>query len=94
MLSDRGDVVKTVDSAIANPDNRKTRRQALVGLFFLPFPGWAAAGQPRLGDDEWYRRFRVFVKFFNAFVDSLNDGKLDLPAWRQMREAWKNMDCN
>jgi hypothetical protein len=26
--------------------------------------------QPKLGDDEWFRRFRVFVKVFNAFVES------------------------
>jgi len=71
----------------------RLQRRAVFGLilFLLPWP--ATASQPKLGDDEWFRRFRVFVKVFNRFVDSLNDGKVDLVMWRQMREAWKNMDC-
>jgi hypothetical protein len=48
-----------------------------------------AEAHPRLGDDEWMERFRVFVKHFNAFVDSLNDGKFDMTTWRQMGEAWR-----
>jgi len=49
--------------------------------------------QCRLGDEEWFRRFRAFVKVFNAFVNSLNDGKVDLHTWHEMQEAWTKMDC-
>lgn len=29
--------------------------------------------RPKLGDEEWMRSFRSFVKLFNKFVDSLNE---------------------
>jgi hypothetical protein len=51
----------------------------------------SANARPKLGDDEWMRRFRAFVKMFNAFVNSLNDGKVNLPAWREMRKTWAEM---
>ena len=72
---------------------QENRRQVLFGLLLLLFP-YRAAAQPKLGDEEWYRRFRAFVKDFNAFVNALNDGRLDLAIWRKMHETWKKMDCD
>jgi hypothetical protein len=28
-----------------------------------------------------------------AFVESLNDGKVNVTIWRKMRESWEQMDC-
>jgi CRISPR/Cas system-associated exonuclease Cas4 (RecB family) len=58
-------------------------------LAICPLRSWAT---PQLGDEEWMRRFRAFVKLFNAFVESLNDGKFDLSTWRRMRSAWMQLD--
>jgi hypothetical protein len=62
-------------------------------LAFLMFP-FAAFGfaKPKLGDDEWMRRFRDFVKAFQPFVEALNDGRFDFSLWAQMRARWKNLD--
>jgi len=49
-----------------------TRRRWFV-LLLAVLPK-AAIARPTLGDDEWMRRFREFVKSFNAFVNALNDG--------------------
>jgi hypothetical protein len=68
-------------------------RRALFSVFLVLMPKSAFGSQCSLGDDEWFRRFRAFVKVFNAFVDSLNDGKVDLHAWRDMHQAWTRMDC-
>lgn len=68
-------------------------RRGLFSVFLVLVPRSAFATQCRLGDEEWFRRFRVFVKMFNAFVDSLNDGKVDLHTWHNMHEAWTKMDC-
>jgi hypothetical protein len=38
------------------------RRRALLGLFLMALPLSATAAQCQLGDDEWFRRFRLFVK--------------------------------
>lgn len=67
-----------------------TRRMCFA-LFtaFFPVPVFA---RPRLGDEEWMRRFRAFVRTFNAFVEVLNDGKFDLSRWQTMRGAWKELD--
>jgi hypothetical protein len=73
-------------------DIRQVRRRVPLGFFLFLLPWSRAAAQPKLGDDEWFRQFRAFVKLFNAFVESLNDGRLDLSTWRQMRDAWKAMD--
>ena len=72
----------------------KSRRQALAGLALLLFPWHANATPPKLGDDEWFRQFHAFVRLFNNFVESLNDGKLDRSLWRQMHVAWQNMNQN
>jgi hypothetical protein len=38
------------------------------------------------------RRFRLFVKAFNAFVEQLNEGNFDISTWHTMRRAWKELD--
>jgi hypothetical protein len=52
----------------------------------------AAIAQPRLGDDEWMKRFRDFVKDFNSFVNALNDGSFDVSRWQRMRADWKQLE--
>jgi len=58
-------------------------------LAMFPLPGLA---RPKLGNDEWMLRFRAFVKLFNAFVESLNDGCFDLSTWQRMRAAWTKLE--
>ena len=65
-------------------------RRILLSLLFGSFASGATL-RPKLGDDEWMRRFREFVKVFNAFVNSLNDGKVDTRSWRLMHKAWAEM---
>ena|SRR5215469_16551689 len=57
---------------------------------FTVLPSWS---QPRLGDEEWMRRFRSFVKLFNTFVESLNEEKFDFPTWQRMRDAWRKLEA-
>jgi hypothetical protein len=45
-----------------------------------------------LGDAEWMRHFREFIRAFNAFVDALDDNRLDHSAWQRMRIIWKTLD--
>jgi len=71
-------------------DQFMTRRCWLV-LFAALVPS-SALGQPKLGDEEWMRGFRDFVKSFNAFVDALNDGSFDLSRWRRLQTDWKKVD--
>ncbi len=72
---------------------RQFSRRMLFGtpLLLLLFRRTAVA-QPKLGGDEWMRSFRAYVKFFNAFVESLNDGRFDVSNWRQMRRTWREID--
>ena len=51
-----------------------------------------AAQRPKLGDPDWMRRFREFVKTFNEFIISLNDDKLDVGQWERMRSAWHRVE--
>lgn len=67
-----------------------TRRMCFALIIAL-FSGPALA-RPKLGDEEWMRRFRAFVRTFNAFVEVLNEGSFDLSRWHGMRAAWKELD--
>lgn len=58
-------------------------------MFLFPALGFA---KPKLGDDEWMRRFRDFVKAFNPFVEAFNEGRFDFSLRAQTRERWKNLD--
>jgi hypothetical protein len=66
-------------------------RRSCFALFatFVPVPVFA---RPKLGDEEWMRRFRAFVRTFNAFIEVLNDGKFDVSRRQTMRAAWKELD--
>jgi hypothetical protein len=50
-----------------------------------------ALARAKLGDGEWMRRFREFIKAFNAFVEALDDGKLDRVKWERMRAEWRQL---
>lgn len=71
--------------------NEMTRRVLLSVLLLGGFAHGETVRPVKLGDQEWMRRFREFVKVFNAFVNSLNDGKVDRRPWRLMRKAWAEM---
>ena len=61
----------------------------LIALFRMP-----ALARSRLGDEEWMRRFRAFVRAFNAFIEVLNDGMFDLSRWSATRTAWKGIGAD
>jgi hypothetical protein len=65
------------------------RLYVLLFTFGLPHPLFA---RPALGDPEWMRRFKIFVKAFNDFVDSLDDNKLDRAKWSRLCSAWRSLD--
>jgi hypothetical protein len=66
-------------------------RRWFFGILLAIFPSRVAA-RPNLGDENWMRSFRLFVKLFNSFVEQLNDGKFDLPTWQRMRAAWTKLE--
>jgi hypothetical protein len=45
-----------------------------------------------LGDEEWMRRYREFVRASNDFVIALNDGILDRTRWARLRAAFHAID--
>jgi hypothetical protein len=49
---------------------------------------------PRLGDQEWMRRFRIFIRAFNEFVDALDDNKIDRASWARMCRAWDSLQTD
>jgi len=67
-----------------------TRRMSFALMFTLLSRN--AFAQPRPGDEQWMRRFRDFVKIFNAFVEALNDRTFDVSRWRRMQSAWRELD--
>lgn len=67
-----------------------TRRMSFALIFTLLSQRTFA--KPKLGDEEWMRRFRDFVKLFNAFVEALNDGAFDVSRWHRMQKAWKELE--
>lgn len=40
------------------------------------------------------RRFRIFIKAFNEFVEALDENKLDRTKWARMRKAWNDLDTD
>ena len=78
-------------ASAALPDRRTMARRmclaVIVTLFYKP-----ADARVQLGDKEWMRRFRELVKTFNAFLEVLNDGKLDVARWNAVRAAWRDVD--
>jgi len=48
----------------------------------------------KLGDPEWMRRFRIFIKAFNEFVEALDDNRLDRAKWVRMRTAWDDLEVD
>jgi hypothetical protein len=58
---------------------------------FLP---WLVLARPKLGDDEWLRCFRVFLKLFKNYAELLNDGKFDSAIWQRMRLAWTRLEVD
>ena len=67
-----------------------SRRMSLPGCMLL-FTR-ATFADPKLGDPEWMRRFRTFIKAFNEFVEALDDNRLDRAKWARMRHAWNDID--
>jgi hypothetical protein len=81
--------------SISEPETRRypmTRRMCL-GFLLTAFPLHVLA-RPKLGDEEWMRCFRAFVKLFNNFVESLNDGKFDTAIWHRTRVAWTRLEVD
>jgi hypothetical protein len=72
-------------------DLHPVTRRYWLALCAALVPSFAPA-QPRLGDDEWMKRFRDFVKSFNEFVNALNDGSFDVSRWRRTQTDWKKLD--
>lgn len=68
-----------------------TRRRMCFALIALISPADFAA-QPKLGDEDWMRRFNDFVRAFNLFVMALNEGRFDLVKWQSMQAEWKKLD--
>jgi hypothetical protein len=66
-------------------------RRILVFLFSLAVTA-GAARRSKLGDTDWMRNFREFVKAFNDFVIALDDDKLDVSKWARMRSAWHRLE--
>jgi hypothetical protein len=67
------------------------RRNFVLALLVLAQPAFARV---KLGDQEWLRRFRLFIKAFNEFVEALDDNKLDRGKWRRMQETWDDLDTD
>jgi hypothetical protein len=75
----------------ALPERRSIARRMCIAVIVTLFYKSAHA-RPQLGDQEWMRRFRELVKTFNAFLEVLNDGKLDVARWNAVRAAWRDVD--
>lgn len=73
------------------PERRAIARRMCIAVIGTFIYGTAFA-RPNLGDKEWMRRFRELVKAFNAFLEVLNEGKVDVAKWNAVRAAWKDVD--
>jgi hypothetical protein len=89
------------ESKLVDRDENSTAKPALLErrtitrLYFAVFVtliSESAFARPNLGDTEWMRRFREFVKTFNSFLEVLNEGKFDVSKWNAIRAAWKDLD--
>lgn len=69
-----------------------TRRKCF-GLVLAPVAA-SRICQTEAGDDEWMRHFRDFVKQFNTFVESLNEGRFDVTTWEKMRLDWTKLQSS
>ena len=78
-------------ASTALPERRSIARRMCFAAICTLIYGTASA-RPSLGDKEWMRRFRELVKAFNAFLEVLNEGKLDVAKWNTVRAAWKDVD--
>ena len=52
----------------------------------------AAAPKSKVGDSDWLRRFRFFMKVMNEFLMALNEGAVDIAKWQQVRSAWHHLE--
>jgi len=73
------------------PERRAIARRMCFAAIVTLIYGTAFA-RPSLCDKEWMRRFRELVKTFNAFLEVLNEGKVDVAKWNAVRAAWKDVD--
>lgn len=67
------------------PSTSYCARRALAAMLL---GAGLARPEPRLGDDEWYRRFQAFLQELNRFVICLNDDRVDLAQWKKVCQAW------
>jgi hypothetical protein len=73
--------------------NRTLTRRFYFVVYASAFMGRTVA-RPKLGDAEWMKRFREFVRAFNDFVIVLDDGKFDHAKWQQMRIEWQRLEVD
>jgi len=71
---------------------RAVGQRMRLALLMLLIPKHGLA-EPKLGDDEWMRHFRDFVKAFNGFEETLDEGRFDFTQWERMRTQWKRLDA-
>ncbi len=63
-------------------------RRASFLLFATALHGFGAS-RPKLGDDEWMRKYRAFIKASNDFVIAINDDVFDRVKWERLKAAWR-----
>ncbi len=80
--------------ALFSSEPRKCGRRRLVLILASLVLEAQANARPKLGDDEWTRRFREFIKSFNAFVEALDDGKLDRAKWERIRVQFQQLEVD
>jgi hypothetical protein len=71
---------------------RRTITRGMCFAVIVTLISGVAFARPNLGDKEWMRRFREFVKTFNSFLEVLNEGKFDVSKWNAIRGSWKDLD--
>jgi hypothetical protein len=71
---------------------RRTITRGMLFAMIITLFSEATFARPNLGDREWMRRFREFIKAFNSFLEVLNEGKFDVSKWNAIRAVWKDLD--